>query len=182
MNHDHPRTLRPPCRHGFSLIELVLVVLIIGTLATIAVPRLLNASDRSQRAARAADVATLQRAIDMYTAEHGERCPATADNGVVSTDGTNFAQRLTQHTLLNGRIDSSGTYGPYLRDVPVNPLNGLSTVRVNGAAAGANTHGWRYDSSSRAIKPDDSRVEGTIVGGDEGADLGGKVTGEEIPK
>lgn len=171
MNRNVPPTPRGRARRGFSLIELVIVVLIIGTLATIAVPRLLTASDRSQEAAKAADVATLQRAIDMYIAEHGERCPAMDASGTVSTDAADFGNRLVGRTRLTGQIDSSGTFGPYLRDVPVNPRNGKATIRINGAAAGANTHGWRYDSGGRSILADDSSAK--IVGVDEIVGLGG---------
>jgi len=40
-------------------------------------------------------------------------------------------------------------YGPYLREVPDNPINGLNTVQIiaNGGslpAAGDDSHGWIY--------------------------------------
>ncbi len=159
---------------GFTLIELVIVVLIIGTIATIAVPRLMTASGRSQDAAIAADVSALQRAIDVYAAEHVELCPAMQPGGSISTDASAFAQRLLGKTLITGQVSGSGTFGPYLHEIPVNPRNGKATIRIDGAAAGANTHGWRYDSATRAVSPDDQvPVLSGDAGETEGKELGG---------
>ncbi|MCC6428724.1 MAG: hypothetical protein IT435_18120 [Phycisphaerales bacterium] len=146
------------CRsaRAFSVIELVIVVMIIGCIASIAIPRLVNASERSSNVALLADKAAMQRAIDIYIAEHLERCPATGADGVVSTNEANFAARLTGKTKLTGEIDVAALWGPYLRQIPTNPMNDKATCRVDGAAAGANTHGWRYDSAKRSILPDHS--------------------------
>jgi nitrite reductase/ring-hydroxylating ferredoxin subunit len=40
--------------------------------------------------------------------------------------------------------------------MPANPFNNLDTVRVGGAAAGANTHGWRFDPASGQFQADDN--------------------------
>ncbi len=172
---------RPRRRAAFSLIELVIVVVIIGTIASIAVPRLLSASERSTDAAVLADRTTLQRAIDLYIAEHAERCPATQPGGAVSTDAAAFEHRLTGKTQISGLVDASGGYGPYLRELPVNPRNGLATVRINGAAPGANTHGWRYDSAAHEIQPDHAKIviEGEEVVGAPGGKLGGGGAAED---
>lgn len=155
-------------RRAFSLIELVIVVLIIGTIATIAVPRVMHASQRSKESARAANVSAMQRAIDLYTAEHAERCPAVNASGVVSLSSSDFEQRLVGKTSMAGQIDAGGLYGPYLREVPVNPGNQMTTIRINGAPAGARTHGWRYDTATRRIEPDDSEIghAGDVEAGD----------------
>lgn len=42
----------------------------------------------------------------------------------------------------------------YLKQIPVNPFNGLDTVRFDGAAAGANRAGWRYDTKSGQVQAD----------------------------
>ncbi|GMV25326.1 MAG: hypothetical protein AMXMBFR58_13570 [Phycisphaerae bacterium] len=158
-----------------------MVVVIIGTVAAIAVPRFMNASQRSADAAKAADAAVLQRAIDLYTAEHFENCPAIGPSGL-STDAAEFILRLTGKTLRNGKPDATGLYGPYLREFPANPANGKATLRINGPAAGKNSHGWRYDTAKRLIEPDDQAGDavhidvvdggskGVIVGGIDGAE------------
>ncbi|MBL8964764.1 MAG: prepilin-type N-terminal cleavage/methylation domain-containing protein [Phycisphaeraceae bacterium] len=181
MSRRHQRLSLPAPRRAFSLIELVIVVLIIGTIATIAVPRVMHAAQRSKQAAKAGSVAAMQRAIDLYTAEHAERCPAVNASGIVSLSSAEFEQRLVGKTTMNGHIDASGAYGPYLREIPVNPGNQRATIRINGAPAGSHTHGWRYDTASRRIEPDDVEIgqAGEVDAGD-GKPLG---TGlEEDPK
>ena len=61
-------------------------------------------------------------------------------------------------------------FGPYLRDIPANPFNGRRRIRIDGALAGANTHGWRFDSTTRVIEPDDrvSAADGGLVGAPSG--------------
>ena len=44
----------------------------------------------------------------------------------------------------------------YLSSLPVNPLNYLGTVRLDGDDAGASTHGWRFDTTTGAFQADDS--------------------------
>lgn len=159
------------------MIELVIVVLIIGTLAAIAVPRISNASQRSKAAAYKADVEVIQRAIYMYMAEHANRCPATQPNGSISASVAAFQQRLLARTKYDGTVDANGTYGPYLRELPVNPHNGKATLRINGVAAGANTVGWRYNATTKVIEGDQSNVQ-VIEGGEGGMQLqGGQVLG-----
>jgi hypothetical protein len=45
-------------------------------------------------------------------------------------------------------------FGPYLRAWPENPVNGRRSIRIDGAPAGANTHGWRVDSATGRIESD----------------------------
>lgn len=155
-----------------------MVVVIIGTVAAIAVPRFMNASQRSSAAAKAADLAVLQRAIDHYTAEHFESCPAIGPTGL-STDAAEFILRLTGKTLLNGKPDANGLYGPYLREFPANPANGKATLRINGLTAGRNNHGWRYDSARRLIEPDDHVSGGKPIDVVEGGPKGAEIVGVE---
>jgi len=62
---------------------------------------------------------------------------------------------LLKKSDLDGTVnDSTGIYGPYIDSIPVNRINGLPTVRMDGAAAGANTHGWRYDTATGTIEAD----------------------------
>jgi hypothetical protein len=63
---------------------------------------------------------------------------------------------LTEKTDVSGNV--GGTYGTFLERIPVNSFNGKKTVRINGAAAGANTDGWRYDSTTGTFQTDDDPV------------------------
>lgn len=167
------RTRRPHLGRGFSLIELVIVVMILGVVAAIAVPRLGGAAERAQAANLAANVVRIQKAIDLYTAEHGDQCPASDGAGGFQTNGRWVVERLEHQTDADGTINpTTGLYGPYLRAFPANPVNGRRTVRIDGAAAGADTHGWRYDTSTRTIAPDHSSGGGVMDGQQVGAQMG----------
>src|ERR1044071_3688159 len=84
--------------------------------------------------------------------------------------------RHAQHTDDQGAIDPAGIFGPYLRAWPANQLNHLSSVRIGGAAAGANTDGWRFDPPTRKFESDCNASKFGVSGGATG--LGGGVIAE----
>lgn len=134
---------------AFSLIELVIVVVIIGIIGAIAIPRMSSSAENAAKNAVIADASTLQRAIDMYATEHGGTLPH-----VGAGSAKEFYQRLYKKTDALGNVTTSGIFGPYINGIPANQINGLNAIRQGGAAAGANTHGWRYDTVSGTIEPD----------------------------
>lgn len=144
-------------RSAFSLVELVMVVAIMAIIGAIAVPRMQGRIERAKAATLVNDLRQCQEAIERYRAEHGGRTPAHAANGTVDSDGSRFAARLAGRTQETGAVDASGLFGPYLRAMPVHPLTRLNTVRINGAAAGAGTHGWRFDVARGILEPDHVR-------------------------
>lgn len=140
-------------RAGFSLVELVIVVVIIGIIGAIAIPRVTRSGEGARLRALEADLVILQKAADLYEIEHAGDSPAHP-GGVLSADAVAFMHRLTRKTDPSGSI--GGWFGPYLRALPANPVSGLRTIRIDGAPAGANTHGWRFDSTTRLFAADDS--------------------------
>lgn len=137
-------------RRAFSLIELVIVIVIIGIIAAIAVPRMSSAADNASLKSVIGSQSALQKAVDLYTVEHEGVLPH-----IGAADAKTFYFRLLRTSDLDGSInESTGIYGPYINGIPVNPINGKNAIRRGGAAAGANTHGWRYDTVSGQIEPD----------------------------
>ena len=139
-----------PARAGFSLIELVIVVVIIGIIGAIAIPRMSSSAENAAKNSVIADQRVLQGALDLYEVEH---------QGVMAHVGAGtqltFYFRLIKRSDLDGTVnDPGGVYGPYINGIPANKINGLGTVRLGGAPAGANTHGWRYDTTTGQIEPD----------------------------
>lgn len=147
-----------PLARAFSIIELVIVVVIMGIISAIAIPKLSGASERASYAALAGTLQRYQKAIDLYAAEHEGNCPATETDGSITTNGRRLVTRLISKTDISGTPDASGIFGAYLQLPPVNPLNNLVTVRIDGAAAGQGTHGWRYDSVNKIIESDTSTI------------------------
>jgi general secretion pathway protein G len=129
---------------------LVIVVVIIGIIGAIAIPRMSNSAENAARNSVIGDQAVLQRAVDLYEVEH-EGVMVHVGAGTIKT----VYLRLIKKSDLDGTVnDSTGIYGPYINGIPVNKINGLGTVRRNGAPAGANTHGWRYDTGTGRVEPD----------------------------
>ena len=60
-------------RHGFTLIELMVVMAVIATLLTIAVPRYFRSIQRSKEAVLKQDLAALRESIDKYYGDTGKR-------------------------------------------------------------------------------------------------------------
>ena len=87
--------------------------------------------------------------IELYKFYHNDQLPAFT--GETFAD---FERRMTTKTDKNG--DAGIDFGPYLNSIPVNPFNGLKTVRIDGAVAGANINGWRFDSANGIFQADDS--------------------------
>jgi hypothetical protein len=128
--------------------------------AAIAIPRFSGGAERAAAAALAGNLAVLQHAAELYSAEHGGINPGQEPDGSASLDARDCFGRLVNRSTGAGVVSGAGIFGPYLRTWPTNPYNGKRTLRLNGAAAGASTHGWRFDSGTGLFESDAS---GTIV-------------------
>ena len=135
-------------RAAFTLIELLVVIVLLSVLAVV-VPHISGAGEETESSAMVADLLEVRSKIELYKFHHGGRLPAS--EGETPVD---FLRRMT--TKTNGGGDPGGEFGPYLQSLPVNPFNGSAIVRVDGAAAGANTDGWRFDTMTGAFQADDS--------------------------
>ncbi len=81
-------------RHGFTLLELLVVMAIIATLLTLAVPRYFLSLERSKEAVLKQDLTTMRESIDRFYGDTG-RYPQT------------LAELVERH---------------YLRAIPVDPI------------------------------------------------------------
>jgi general secretion pathway protein G len=136
-------------KHGFTLIEILIVVIILGFLAAIVIPQVSNASSEARISSLCSDLQVIRFAIELYKVQHGDTLPG-------STAGVSFGQAMTQRTDEDGTVNAAGRYGPYVQNLPVNPFNGLDTVEVedsDNSVSGGNC-GWHFNSSTGQFRAD----------------------------
>ena len=101
--------LRSPCgaaaRHGFTLVELMLVVVIVAILAMVAVPMLTEHIKRARMSEGIAGVGMIRTAFRVYSAANsGAYLPLT------SVDGTGLTGIAVTATDLQGKYFSAASY------------------------------------------------------------------------
>ncbi len=134
-------------RSGFTLVEILIVVVILGILAAIVIPEFTDASTQARESSLRSNLQTIRSQIELYQIQHNDDLPGAAAD-------TTFVEAMTETTDIGG--SQTGTdFGPYVLRIPTNPFNNLSGVREDGAAAGANSDGWRLDTTSGAFQADD---------------------------
>ncbi|MBN2589002.1 MAG: type II secretion system protein [Sedimentisphaerales bacterium] len=136
-------------KSGFTLVELLIVISMLGILAALVVPMFSDAGQKARDSALKTDLQKVRTQVEVYRSQHDDQLPAFS-----SEASADFERRMTTQTDRNGSAGSD--YGPYLNKIPKNPYNDKNTVRIDGAAAGANTDGWRLDSYSGIFQADDS--------------------------
>lgn len=131
----NPKTTRGRGGRGFSLVELMIVVLIIAILAAIVVPRFSGAAQLATGSAIEQDLRYVRQQIQVYRAQHFGVSP-----GYVGGDPSGgpseaaFIEQMTKPTSATGQVGSTPSdvyrFGPYLAEVPVNPVNGSSAILI----------------------------------------------------
>lgn len=141
-------------RKAFSLVEIILVVTILGILAAVVLPGFQNHAVKAKESAVKSNLTTIRSQLEVYKLQHGGVPPGYI-NGADAPIATLMLQ-LTGTSTVSGAVSTSTVrvdpylYGPYLKKVPENPSNGLSTIAyVNegtefSAAADGISSGWLY--------------------------------------
>jgi type II secretory pathway pseudopilin PulG len=134
-------------------------VLILGILATIALPQLIQPSLQAKEAALSQNLNLFRKAIDLYHLQHTSTYPDKNVNTVVA--------QLTGKTDKDG--DPGTDFGPYLRDIPRNPINNSAVIKLNSLPTVPNdSSGWYYDKDTGEIRANSS---GTAASGIDFIDL-----------
>jgi len=133
-------------RAGFTLVEILIVVVILGILAAIVVPQFTSAAQESRENSLKMDLHRLRIQIEVYKAHHNDVYPSLAD----------FENQLTMASDVDGNTAALGTagyiYGPYIRELPNNPLTGGKTV--GSGAIGSSD--WYYNETTGEFRANDS--------------------------
>lgn len=148
-------------RHGFTLVEVLIVVVILGILAATVLPQFTASTSDAKEASLAANLATMRAQIQLYRFQHNGAYPASGGPG--GTDATAFVNQMTKATDVYGSVVTPGpgvvSFGPYLPSIPNNPVDIGTTpgaVNVTASAADPTTPGigggWFYNPTTGTIK------------------------------
>jgi general secretion pathway protein G len=141
-------------RKGFTLVEILLVVSILGILAAIVLPSFQDNVSQAKESAAKSNLATMRTQIQMYKIQHNGVPPGYVD-GAAAPIATMQLQ-LTGTTTLTGQASPNTApsapfnFGPYIKKIPENPFNGLSTIAYVAeatdfsAAVDGTSSGWLY--------------------------------------
>jgi general secretion pathway protein G len=129
-------------RSAFTLIEVLIVVVIMAILAATIIPQFTDSTKDAKTSTAKMNLATLRAQIQLYRTQHTGLNPSAT------------LVELTQVTDVNGATGSGATfvYGPYLRQIPINPFTNLNTVTTTTSdpltTAPAGTGGWIYNATT----------------------------------
>src|SRR5215510_7974874 len=107
-------------RSAFTLVEVLIVVVIMAILAATIIPQFTDSTKDAKSSTVQFNLHTLRSQIQLYRTQHNGTAPsATPAELLASTDATG-----AQGTGANF------PYGPYLRQLPVNPYSNSAAIKV----------------------------------------------------
>lgn len=147
---------------AFTLVELLIVVVILGLIAAITLPQFSNASATARASMLMDDLRVLRTQLEVFKGQHCGVAPGhpSCDASQEPTEALFIAQ-MTESSNESGQTHPPGTpgyrYGPYFREIPRNPVNDKSSVKVIGNDQSAPTdpddaYGWLYQPASMTFK------------------------------
>jgi prepilin-type N-terminal cleavage/methylation domain-containing protein len=133
-------------RRAFTLVEILIVVIILGILAGVVVVNFADIPATAKQTNLKENLSKIRAHIEVYRNQHADL-----------PDGDRFADQLTKPTNFAGDVaDERGgeyIYGPYIEQMPTNPMTGLGTIRTTDDRSalfppGDQNAGWWYNSVS----------------------------------
>ena len=143
---------------GFTLVELIIVVTILGIMAAIVIPTFQGNVATAKESASKTNLMTIRTQIELYKLQHNGYPP-----GYVNSADAPIATmqlQLIGTTTVTGQASPSTVpsdpflYGPYLKKIPKNPFNNLSTIAYSAdfvADVGVTSSGWLYKQATGEI-------------------------------
>ena len=121
-----------------TYIQFFVLALVLGVVARTVSPRLSGASQEDKVSILVDGLTNVRAHLDLYKVCNDNNYPPT-------NSSASFERSLVTRTE---------SYEPLIESVPVNPFNGLNTVRFDGEPAGAGKAGWRFDSETGKFQAD----------------------------
>ena len=139
---------------GFTLVELIIVVTILGIMAAIVIPTFQGNVATAKESASKSNLMTIRTQIELYKLQHNGYPPGYINGSVA--DISSVPLQFTGTTRIDGLpLDNPVPsapflYGPYLKKIPKNSFNNLSSIaKVDvgtafSAAVNGTSSGWLY--------------------------------------
>jgi len=130
-------------RPAFTLVEILIVVIILGILAGIVIPNITSMTTVARETNLKENLSKIRAQLQVYRNHH---------NGFPSAAA--FTDQMIKCTDINGTVSGARTatfrFGPYLEQMPPNPITGFATIRAASGAAdhfppGDSDGGWWYN-------------------------------------
>ena len=149
-------------RYAFSLVELILVVAILGILAAIVLPTYQSHAATARQSAAKDSLRIMRTQIELYKLEHNGAHPGYVDGAGAPV--AILELQFTKTTKVGGSASASTIpsgeyiYGPYVKMLPENPFNSLSTITyvdqatAFATAADGTSSGWLYKKETAEIR------------------------------
>ncbi len=148
---------------GFTLVEILIVVVILGIIAGIIVPSFSDVTTVSRESNLKENLSKIRAQIQVYRAQHGDW-----------PDGASFTDQMLKYTNFQGQVADQRSaefhYGPYLEQMPVNPVSGDNAVRSSNDPAqyyppGDADGGWWYNETTGRFYADLTGIHTDTHGG-----------------
>ncbi len=123
-----------------SYIELATVVIALTMVSIQVVPKFTQATEGSRTRDMIEGLQTMRTKLSLYYVQHDNSWPP-------GNSSESFEAAMTT---------GQGQREPYVRKIPVNPCNGMDTIRFDGEPAGANKAGWRFDTQTGLFQADNN--------------------------